>query len=117
MNGLRVVILTHGSGANGADLAARLVDDGVPAGAIAVVHNPTRPGDPPPAVRDPAVRVLQTPRNLGYTGGMNLGIEHQLREGAELVLLLTHDVRFEPGAVAALVDAMRRHPEYAVLAT
>lgn len=46
---------------------------------------------------------------------MNLGIERQIARGAGDVLVLTHDARLRPGAVAVLMDAARRAPEYGVL--
>lgn len=45
-------------------------------------------------------------RNLGYAGGMNVGIRRALERGADAVLLLNNDVEVEPGAVAALVRAL-----------
>jgi GT2 family glycosyltransferase len=115
LSAVRVVVLTHGSGAPAAALADRLLADGVDPGRIIVVHNPTAPGTPAPALPHPDVEVVQTPRNLGYTGGMNLGIRRQLERDPRWVLLLTHDVRFEPGALRALVEAGERHPEYGIL--
>lgn len=114
--GLRVVVLTHGAGANAPRLVARVLEEGVPARSIAVVHNPTKPDGRPPAMPDPEVVVLGNERNLGYTGGMNRGLRHHLTdEGTRLILLLTHDVRFARGAIGALTDAAARHGEFATL--
>ena len=49
--------------------------------------------------------VIRNERNLGYAGGMNVGVRRALELGAEAVLLLNNDVEVEPGAVAALVAA------------
>jgi GT2 family glycosyltransferase len=49
--------------------------------------------------------VIRNERNLGYAGGMNVGIRRALERGAEAVLLLNNDVEVERGAIAALVDA------------
>jgi GT2 family glycosyltransferase len=49
--------------------------------------------------------VIRNERNLGYAGGMNVGIGRALERGAEAVLLLNNDVELEPGAVDALVAA------------
>ena len=49
--------------------------------------------------------VIRNERNLGYAGGMNVGIRRALERGADAVLLLNNDVEVEPGAVAALADA------------
>ena len=82
-----------------------------PADSILVVHNPAEPGEPAPAA-PPGCEVLQAERNLGYAGGMNLGIA-RLRErgaGPPLLLLLTHDARLREGALGALLEASRRSP-------
>ncbi|HEY7706527.1 MAG TPA: glycosyltransferase family 2 protein [Gaiellaceae bacterium] len=48
--------------------------------------------------------VIRNERNLGYAGGMNVGIRRALEQGADAVLVLNNDVEVEPGAVAALVE-------------
>jgi GT2 family glycosyltransferase len=49
--------------------------------------------------------VIRNERNLGYAGGMNVGIRRALELGADAVLLLNNDVEVEPGAVEMLVAA------------
>jgi GT2 family glycosyltransferase len=49
--------------------------------------------------------LIRNDRNLGYAGGMNVGIRAALERGAEAVLLLNNDVEVEPGAIAALAAA------------
>jgi GT2 family glycosyltransferase len=51
------------------------------------------------------VELIRNDRNLGYAGGMNVGIRAALERGAEAVLLLNNDVEVEPGAIAALAAA------------
>jgi len=51
------------------------------------------------------VELIRNDRNLGYAGGMNVGIQAALERGADAVLLLNNDVTVEPGAVAALAGA------------
>ena len=48
------------------------------------------------------VELIRNERNLGYAGGMNVGIRRALERGADAVLLLNNDVEVEPGAIAAL---------------
>ncbi len=50
--------------------------------------------------------ILVTGRNLGYCGGVNLGLDRALEGGAEYVLLLNNDVRLEPGFLRPLVEAL-----------
>ena len=49
--------------------------------------------------------VIRNERNLGYAGGMNVGIRRALEQGADAVLLLNNDVEVEPGAIEALITA------------
>ncbi|MDP9491945.1 MAG: glycosyltransferase family 2 protein, partial [Actinomycetota bacterium] len=54
----------------------------------------------------PDLELVRNDRNLGYAGGMNVGIHRALELGADNVLLLNNDVEVEPGAVAALAAAV-----------
>ena len=54
----------------------------------------------------PDVELLEAGRNLGFSGGCNLGMTEALRRGAELVLLLNGDVVLPPDALGALEDAL-----------
>ena len=112
---LRVVVLTYGRRPGAADVAARLLDDGIAPERILVVHNPSEPGMDPPAMPNADIDVVQTPKNLGYARGMNLGMRRQLDAGAEHVLLLTEDAEWRPGAIRALHAAALDHPRYGVL--
>jgi GT2 family glycosyltransferase len=113
--GLGVVVLTHGRSGEHAPLVDSLLTAGVESASIVVVHNPTAPGEPLPEA-PPGCRVVQAPRNLGYAGGMNLGIAEQLAAGPpELLLLMTHDARLRGAALETLVATARRHPGYGVL--
>jgi len=111
---LRAVVLSYGSGGEHAPLLASLLAEGLAPQQILVVHNPARAGETDPEL--PAgVELLRTSHNLGYAGGMNRGVERQLERGCELLLLLTHDARLRPGALAALLDAAEAHPELGLL--
>lgn len=108
------MVLSYGTGGEYEALLASLLDEGMPAEGILVVHNPASPGEPDP-VTPPGCEVLRASHNLGYAGGMNLGIERELTSGCEWLLLLTHDARLRPGSLEALLGAAARHPEYGVL--
>jgi GT2 family glycosyltransferase len=107
-DGLGVVVLAYGSPDPAAALVGRVRAEGVPAEAITVVHNGAAPDAPWPG--DPGVEVLRGP-NRGYAGGMNDGVRARLERGDALILLLTHDARFAPGALRLLHAAAQRHPE------
>ena len=51
------------------------------------------------------LEVTASPRNLGFTGGHNLGIASAARKGAEWVLVLNTDVVLAPDYLARLLDA------------
>jgi N-acetylglucosaminyl-diphospho-decaprenol L-rhamnosyltransferase len=112
---LGAVVLTYGTGAQHEALLDSLLGQGVAPEQVLVVHNPAAPGELDPVV-PPGCEVVRASHNLGYAAGMNLGIERRLGSGCELLLLLTHDARLRPGALASLVAAAAAHPEYGVLA-
>ncbi|MBV9848466.1 MAG: glycosyltransferase family 2 protein [Armatimonadetes bacterium] len=58
----------------------------------------------------PAVTVLATGENLGFTGGNNVGIRHALGAGAEYVLCLNNDTVVDPGFLEPLVAALEGDP-------
>lgn len=51
----------------------------------------------------PGVRVTPAPANLGYSGGLNLGLA--VAPDARVVVFLNPDLTLEPGALRRLVDA------------
>jgi N-acetylglucosaminyl-diphospho-decaprenol L-rhamnosyltransferase len=111
---LRAVVLTYGTSGVHEPLLDSLLGQGVPPETILVVHNPAAPGEPDPVV-PVGCEILRATHNLGYAAGMNRGIERQLGRGCELLLVLTHDARLRPGALAALLAAAAAHPEFGVL--
>ena len=104
-DGLGVVVVTHADGRAAQPLLRQLLDEGVAPEAVAVVQNPTSPGDPALVAPDPAIAVLRMEHNLGYAAAMNRGMALHLERGARKLALLTHDVRFAPGALARLLEA------------
>jgi len=87
----------------------RRIDD------VLVVNN--APADSPGAVDarltalSPAVTVLHTGANLGFSGGMNVGIREALDRGASHVLLVNSDVIVPPDCVGRLEDALASVPD------
>jgi GT2 family glycosyltransferase len=112
---LGIVVLTHGTATESVPLVRSLVEEGCPPSSVVIVHNPVEAGQPAIEPPDPAIDVLRPDANVGYAAGMNLGMRHQRRQGARIILLLTHDVRFRPGALAALLDGLRRNRAFGVL--
>lgn len=111
---LGVVILVYGGGGRHEPLLESLLQQRIAAEDIVVVHNPASPGETPPPPPS-GCELLQADRNLGYAGGMNLGLTRQLERGADPILLLTHDARLRPGALDLLLAASDRAPCPSVL--
>jgi N-acetylglucosaminyl-diphospho-decaprenol L-rhamnosyltransferase len=111
---LGVLVLAYGAGREHDALLDSLAAEGVAAASILVVHNEATPGEAAPPV--PAgVELARTGANLGYAGGMNFGLDLLLPRGYESILLLTHDARLRPGALAALRGARERSPRFGIL--
>jgi len=73
---------------------------------IVVDNDPERPcGAALEDVRDRVV-YLKSLRNLGYSGGMNLGIREALARGAQRVFLVNNDVIVPPDTVGRLERAL-----------
>lgn len=58
----------------------------------------------------PWVTVLEAGRNLGFTGGNNLGLRHAVDTGAKYVYWLNNDTTSEPDAISRLVEAAEADP-------
>jgi len=84
---------------------------------LVVVDNGSEDGSEA-AIREahPDVTLLQTGRNLGYTGGNNVGIRHALASGATHIFVVNNDVIFDPTCVAELLADCRAHPHAAAAA-
>lgn len=52
----------------------------------------------------PQIHLFLNPRNLGFSGGCNVGIREAIARGAEYVWLLNNDTKVDPKALRALVD-------------
>lgn len=63
------------------------------------------------AARFPQVRLLRQPMNLGFAGGVNVGIE---AAQGDIFVLLNQDCVVETGWLAAFVAAFEAHPELGV---
>jgi GT2 family glycosyltransferase len=80
-----------------ADLAATGLD-----AELIVVDNGSDEADRAALARLP-VRWFTSPRNLGYAGGVNLGVS---KTRADVLLLMNPDVAVLPGCVGTLIDAL-----------
>lgn len=64
--------------------------------------------------RFPEVTLLKTGENLGYAGGNNVGIEHALKQNADLILLLNNDTIIDRHFITALIKSSQDRPEIGI---
>jgi len=65
--------------------------------------------------REGTVEVVETPCNLGFAAGVNLGIERACKRAADYFFLLNNDAVVEANTLEALVQAAETHPEAGIL--
>ncbi|GCD90658.1 glycosyltransferase [Nocardioides sp. LS1] len=83
-----------------------LVDNGSPDGALGAL-----------TLLHPHIQIVQSEQgNIGYGAGVNLGVKHARDQGADRVLVLTHEVRTRRGLLNALSAALDIDPSVAVSA-
>ena len=76
-----------------------------------VVDNGSTDGSPQEiAKRYPQVEHIINDRNLGFAGGVNVGIRHALAQGADWICLANNDTQLAPDALSLLVEELRRLP-------
>ncbi len=84
-----------------AEVEVIVVDNGSVDGSVAALRE-----------RFAGLRVIAVGRNLGFSGGNNVGLA---RARGEYTLLLNSDAALRPGALQALLEAARQHPEAGAL--
>ncbi|MDQ6817950.1 MAG: glycosyltransferase family 2 protein [Actinomycetota bacterium] len=114
MRELSAVILSYREYDSYRNVLADLLAQGMPEQDVCIVHNPVTASDRAVEVA-PGLTVIRMPGNMGYAGGMNAGMRHQLERKTEWIWLLTHDVRLREGALAAMLAAAREHRECGAL--
>lgn len=58
--------------------------------------------------------LIKIQENLGFAGGMNVGLRYVLKMNFDYVLLLNNDVVIKKDTLGNLLDVMRQHPEFPV---
>jgi len=103
-----VIIVNWNAGTALDACLASVLADAAHAPEIVLVDNASSDGSTAAArVRHPAVRVVETGRNIGFAAGANRGAE--VARG-EVLVFLNPDARALPGAIAALVAALVSSP-------
>jgi GT2 family glycosyltransferase len=109
MTDVSIVVVTHDSAADlPASLPSAVAQRGVEV-EILVVDTASRDGSADAARRvAPSARVIALPRNVGFSGAMNAGIE---ASNGRYVLALNPDCRLEPAFCAILARRLDARPE------
>ena len=71
-----------------------VVDNGSSDDSVAAIRN-----------RFPEVKVIETGKNLGFTGGNNFGITQAMADAPDYVFLLNNDTMVEPACITSLVKS------------
>lgn len=85
--------------ANRSDVEVVLVDNGAPDDLTSEANR-----------RCPWAKVVRSPDNLGFSGGVNLGVENAT---GDVVILLNDDAAAEEGFVESHLDVLEAHPKAA----
>ncbi|HEY8290080.1 MAG TPA: glycosyltransferase family 2 protein [Acetobacteraceae bacterium] len=70
---------------------------------VVVVDNASADGSADRIARLGTVDLLRNPTNLGFTGGVNVGIGHAMAQGADYIWLLNSDAVTRPDVLSRLV--------------
>jgi N-acetylglucosaminyl-diphospho-decaprenol L-rhamnosyltransferase len=79
---------------------------------VVLADNGSTDGAPERAAERPGVELLRTGDNLGYGRAANLGVP---RAPGDWVVVANPDLRWEPGALDTMLDAVERWPRAGVL--
>lgn len=63
------------------------------------------------SARHPEITLIKNQKNLGFTGGNNIGLRAAFTQGAEYVLLLNNDTEVDSNFLGPLVDALEAQPQ------
>ena len=107
-----VVILNWNGLSDTLECIASVKDLDYPDIRIVVVDNGSTDGSPALILRKyPDVTLLRNEKNIGFTGGSNMGIAKALEMGADYVWLLNNDTVAEKGALKELMKGISESPE------
>ncbi len=57
------------------------------------------------------VTLIETKKNLGFSGGCNVGIRRAIEENADYIWLLNNDTNVHPAALRTMVDVAENQPK------
>jgi GT2 family glycosyltransferase len=106
---LSIVIVSWNGMRQLPECLAALLPQLPPGAEMIVVDNGSTDGTPAwVRAHHPQLHLIGLPENLGFAGGVNVGLR---AARGELLLLLNDDAFAEPGFVAALLDTMAQRPD------
>lgn len=109
---VRAVVVTYFSGPFLDALVASIPAASTQTVPLTVVDNASTDGTVEYAAQHEAISLIDSGSNLGYGGAANLGV-HDSSE--DWIVIVNPDVRFQPGAIDALLEAASRWPRSGVL--
>lgn len=84
---------------------------------ILVVDNGSTDGlEAPLRAAHPCAEYFYQPMNIGFAGGMNLGLRRALAGGAEYILAASNDTLLEKDCLLAMIAALESQPDAAAVA-
>ncbi|MEW6516896.1 MAG: glycosyltransferase family 2 protein [candidate division FCPU426 bacterium] len=84
---------------------------------IIVVDNGSTDGlEAPLRAAYPRVEYVFQPVNVGFAGGMNIGLRRALEAGADYVVTPSNDTLLKPDCLEKMLDALRGHPQAGAVA-
>jgi GT2 family glycosyltransferase len=106
---LSVVIVSWNGMRQLPECLAALLPQLPPDAEVILVDNGSADGTPAWAYANyPQLRMIALPENLGFAGGVNVGLR---AARGDLLLLINDDAFVEPGFIAALLEVMTRRPD------
>jgi GT2 family glycosyltransferase len=63
----------------------------------------------------PSVSILKNPRNLGYTGAANIGVQYACERNFDFVFVMTNDVVLDHRCLSLLVQVIQDKPDVAMV--
>lgn len=62
-----------------------------------------------------AIRLLKNTQNLGFAGGVNVGISYAIEHNFDAIALFNNDAVAQPNWLSQLADAMKRHDDTGIV--
>lgn len=62
------------------------------------------------------VDLVEAPWNLGFSAGLNRGLQHPEAQAADFILVINNDALIDPGSVALLLDSLATDPKAMLVA-